>query len=90
MAHDLKGKVFTDQHPQRGKRLLAVTWEGSEYVVAFSNNNRTSKIRKNRLRNQTRYTDTGFRVDPNSDFVQERFPAICSSLNILENLLTDG
>lgn len=83
MAHPLKGRVFTDRHPHREDRLLAVTWEGSRHIVAFSSNGKTTRIRKSRLRNPTRYTDTGFKVDPDSDFVNVRFPAIRKSLKIL-------
>lgn len=85
MKHKLKGRVFTDCHPDRQDRILAVTWECSKYVVAFSNNGRTSKIRKSRLRNPVRYHDTGFKVNPDSDFVQEEFPRIHHSIGQLEN-----
>jgi len=80
MAHYLKGKVFTDKHPARGDRLLAVIWEGADFVVAFSNGNRTTRIRKSRLCNHKRYSDTGFYIDPDSDFVNKRFPTIKRAL----------
>lgn len=82
--HKLKGRVFTDRHPDRSGRVLAVTWEGAEFVVVYSNNGKTSRIRKSRLRNTSRYTDTGFKVDPDSDFVREYFPPIIKSLKILQ------
>lgn len=80
MPHPLKGRVYMDQHPSRPNRVFAITWEGSEKVVVFSSGNRTSKIRKNRLLNETRYKDTGKRINPDSDFVPE-FESIRAQIN---------
>ncbi len=80
MPHPLKGRVYVDQHPSRPGRVFAITWESSERVVAFSSGNRTSRIRKNRLLNETRYKDTGKRINPDSDFVPE-FESIQAQLH---------
>lgn len=80
MPHLLKGRVYVDQHPDRQDRMFAVTWEGSKRVVVHSENNRTVRIRKNRLLNPVRYLYTGMKIQPDSDFVP-KFKQIRDQLN---------